>query len=145
MKKGQTWIWYHHIEHRLFLIQSPLIFCVSSPSSMEKADLTWGWMHCGQTMLGSRISLPTCIRVRRWGLQSNLGIDPECSEVWGEASFAVPRLISRVHTCSQEDTAPGHSFSCCLPPGRSGRHCTQQRSCRPGFALGSVGLWCCVS
>lgn len=110
MKMGQTWFWYHHIEHRLFSIQSLLIFSVSSPSSMEKADLTWGWMHCDQTMLGSRIFLPTCIWVRRWGLQGNPGVDPGCSKVWGEASFAVPRLISGVHICAQENTAPGHSY-----------------------------------
>lgn len=112
MKMGQTLFWYHHIEHGLFSIQSLLIF--SSPSSMEKADLTWGWMHCDQTMLGSRIFLPTCIWVRRWGLQGNPGVNPGYSKIWGEASFAVPRLISGVHTCAQENTAPGHSYI--LPP-----------------------------
>lgn len=41
--------------------------------------------------------------------------------------------------------ADSHAGSRLLISRRPGRHCTQQLSCYPDPALGSVDLWCCIS
>lgn len=114
-------------------------------------ELTCGWTDHDQTMLGSRIFLPTCIIGR--GLQGNPGIDPEGSKVWPLSLLCCSWADQRhAHLCAGGNCTRALSVmqaatqgADCLQPGRSGRHRAHQCSCYPDLALGSVDLWCCIS